>query len=61
MLSAKFGPTGPDGIYAGLSIAEPKFLLGLITGGSIIFWFAGASMQAVTTGAYQAVDSSRRT
>ncbi len=56
MLSAKFGTTGPDGIYAGLSILNPKFLLGLITGGSIIFWFAGASMQAVTTGAYQAVD-----
>ncbi len=56
MLSAKFGTVGPDGIYAGLSILNPKFLLGLITGGAIIFWFAGASMQAVTTGAYQAVD-----
>ncbi len=56
MLSAKYGTAGPDGIYAGLSILNPKFLLGLITGGAIIFWFAGASMQAVTTGAYQAVD-----
>ena len=56
MLAAKFGTVGPDGIYAGLSILNPKFLLGLITGGAIIFWFAGASMQAVTTGAYQAVD-----
>ena len=56
MLAAKFGTVGPDGIYAGLSILNPKFLLGLITGGAVIFWFAGASMQAVTTGAYQAVD-----
>ncbi len=56
MLSAKFGTEGVNGIYAGLSIMNPKFLLGLITGGAIIFWFAGASMQAVTTGAYQAVD-----
>ena len=56
MLAAKFGTAGPQGIYEGLSILNPKFLLGLITGGAIIFWFAGASMQAVTTGAYQAVD-----
>jgi K(+)-stimulated pyrophosphate-energized sodium pump len=39
-----------------LSILHPPFLLGLITGGSIIFWFTGASMQAVTTGAYRAVE-----
>ena len=56
MLAAKFGTVGPQGIYEGLSILNPKFLLGLITGGATIFWFAGASMQAVTTGAYQAVD-----
>jgi len=53
MLSAKFGAPA---VTEGLSILNPKFLLGLITGGAIIFWFAGASMQAVTTGAYQAVD-----
>jgi len=47
---------GPEGIYEGLSIMNPLFLLGLITGGAIIYWFSGASMQAVTTGAYQAVD-----
>ncbi|HTV01568.1 MAG TPA: sodium-translocating pyrophosphatase [Luteitalea sp.] len=39
-----------------LSILHPPFLLGLITGGSIIYWFTGASMQAVTTGAYRAVE-----
>ena len=32
------------------------FVLGLITGGSIIYWFTGASIQAVTTGAYRAVE-----
>ncbi len=39
-----------------LSILYPPFLLGLITGGSVIFWFTGASIQAVTTGAYRAVE-----
>jgi K(+)-stimulated pyrophosphate-energized sodium pump len=39
-----------------LSILHPPFLLGLITGGSIIYWFTGASIQAVTTGAYRAVE-----
>jgi K(+)-stimulated pyrophosphate-energized sodium pump len=38
-----------------LSILHPPFLLGLITGGAVIYWFTGASMQAVTTGAYRAV------
>ena len=39
-----------------LSLLHPPFLLGLITGGSIIYWFTGASIQAVTTGAYRAVE-----
>jgi K(+)-stimulated pyrophosphate-energized sodium pump len=39
-----------------LSILHSPFLLGLITGGSMIYWFTGASMQAVTTGAYRAVE-----
>ena len=39
-----------------LSIIYPPFLLGLITGGAIIYWFTGASIQAVTTGAYRAVE-----
>jgi K(+)-stimulated pyrophosphate-energized sodium pump len=39
-----------------LSILHPPFLLGLITGGSVIYWFTGASAQAVTTGAYRAVE-----
>ena len=56
MLKIKYGTVGPEGIYEGLSIMNPLFLLGLITGGAIIFWFAGASMQAVSTGAYRAVE-----
>ena len=39
-----------------LNILHPPFLLGLITGGAIIYWFTGASAQAVTTGAYRAVE-----
>ena len=39
-----------------LSILHPPFLLGLITGGAVIYWFTGASAQAVTTGAYRAVE-----
>jgi K(+)-stimulated pyrophosphate-energized sodium pump len=39
-----------------LSLLHPPFLLGLITGGAVIYWFTGASMQAVTTGAYRAVE-----
>ena len=35
---------------------HPPFLLGLITGGAMIYWFTGASTQAVTTGAYRAVE-----
>jgi K(+)-stimulated pyrophosphate-energized sodium pump len=39
-----------------LSILHPPFLLGLIAGGGMIYWFTGASTQAVTTGAYRAVE-----
>lgn len=39
-----------------LDLLDPRVLLGLISGGSVIFWFSGASMQAVTTGAYRAVE-----
>ncbi|HYS82731.1 MAG TPA: sodium-translocating pyrophosphatase [Anaeromyxobacteraceae bacterium] len=39
-----------------LSIMNPLFLLGLIMGGSVIYWFTGASTQAVSTGAYRAVE-----
>src|SRR5687767_1014270 len=39
-----------------LGLTDAPVLLGLICGGSVIFWFSGASMQAVVTGAYRAVD-----
>jgi K(+)-stimulated pyrophosphate-energized sodium pump len=39
-----------------LSLMHAPFLLGLVTGGAMIYWFSGASMQAVSTGAYRAVE-----
>ena len=39
-----------------LSLLHPPFLLGMITGGAMIYWFTGAATQAVTTGAYRAVE-----
>ena len=41
---------------ANLSLLHAPFVLGLISGGAIIYWFTGASTQAVTTGAYRAVE-----
>ncbi len=43
-----------------LNLLNPYTLLGFITGGAVIFWFSGASMQAVTTGAYSAVEFIRK-
>jgi K(+)-stimulated pyrophosphate-energized sodium pump len=45
----------PD-MLGNLSLLHAPFLLGLITGGAVIYWFTGASTQAVTTGAYRAVE-----
>ena len=45
---------------ASLSLLHAPFLLGLITGGAMIYWFTGASTQAVTTGAYRAVEFIKR-
>jgi K(+)-stimulated pyrophosphate-energized sodium pump len=45
----------PD-LVGNLSILHPPFLLGLIMGGAVIYWFTGASTQAVATGAYRAVE-----
>jgi K(+)-stimulated pyrophosphate-energized sodium pump len=49
----------PD-LVANLSVLHPEFLLGLITGGAVIYWFTGASTQAVSTGAYRAVEFIKR-
>jgi K(+)-stimulated pyrophosphate-energized sodium pump len=43
-----------------LTLLHPPFLLGLIAGGAMIYWFTGASTQAVTTGAYRAVEFIKR-
>ncbi len=43
-----------------LSLTDAPVLLGFICGGAVVFWFCGASMQAVTTGAYRAVDYIKR-
>jgi K(+)-stimulated pyrophosphate-energized sodium pump len=43
-----------------LSMLHPPFLLGLIMGGAVIYWFTGASTQAVSTGAYRAVEFIKR-
>jgi K(+)-stimulated pyrophosphate-energized sodium pump len=43
-----------------LSLLHAPFLLGLITGGAMIYWFTGASTQAVSTGAYRAVEFIKR-
>ena len=61
LLNSKFGEVialipGQMPVQQGLSIINPLFLLGLITGGAIIFWFSGAACQAVATGAYRAVE-----
>jgi K(+)-stimulated pyrophosphate-energized sodium pump len=48
-----------DGLTTGLenlSLLHAPLLLGLISGGAVIYWFTGASIQAVTTGAYRAVE-----
>jgi len=43
-----------------LSLMHPPFLLGLIAGGAVIYWFTGAAIQAVSTGAYRAVEFIKR-
>jgi K(+)-stimulated pyrophosphate-energized sodium pump len=49
------GLTDTEGVSK-LSLLYAPFFLGLITGGAMIYWFTGASTQAVTTGAYRAVE-----
>jgi K(+)-stimulated pyrophosphate-energized sodium pump len=44
------------GVAGHFSILQPEFLLGLLLGGAVIYWFSGASTQAVSTGAYRAVE-----
>ena len=63
LINVKAGPTPtPEvlreaitSVIAALSVVQPEILLGLLMGGSVIYWFTGASIQAVVTGAYRAV------
>ncbi len=50
LLEKSFG-----GVVAKLSLVQPEIMMGLLFGGSVIYWFTGASTQAVVTGAYRAV------
>jgi K(+)-stimulated pyrophosphate-energized sodium pump len=50
MLNAEFGD-----IVSKLSLVQPQIVLGFLMGGAVIYWFTGASTQAVVTGAYRAV------
>jgi K(+)-stimulated pyrophosphate-energized sodium pump len=50
LLENKFG-----NVAAHLSLVQPEVILGLLSGGAVIYWFTGASTQAVVTGAYRAV------
>jgi K(+)-stimulated pyrophosphate-energized sodium pump len=56
MLKGQFGWSD----LSNLSIVDARIILGLLMGGAVIYWFAGASRQAVTTGAYRAVDYIKR-
>ncbi|MGD0497366.1 MAG: sodium-translocating pyrophosphatase [Bryobacteraceae bacterium] len=49
-----------DQYMKNISLMHAPFLLGLIAGGAVIYWFTGASAQAVTTGAYRAVEFIKR-
>ncbi len=45
----------PGGVIGQLSIVRPEIILGFLMGGAVIYWFTGASTQAVVTGSYRAV------
>jgi len=53
VLSGVAGPFKP--VVEALSIVQPEIILGLLMGGAVVYWFTGASTQAVVTGAYRAV------
>ena len=56
MLQAHFKAIDPAfNVLEKLSLVHPEALMGLLMGGAVIYWFTGASTQAVVTGAYRAV------
>jgi len=56
IMALKGTAASPEAFLSSMSLLNPNFLLGLILGGSVIYWFSGASTQAVATGAYRAVE-----
>jgi len=60
IMALKANPAYQVGFEGRLSLLNPAFLLGLIVGGAVIYWFTGASTQAVSTGAYRAVEFIKR-
>ena len=60
MLQQHFSTDPAWASFAILRIVEPRIILGLMMGGAVVYWFCGASRQAVTTGAYRAVDYIKR-
>ncbi|HBL16402.1 MAG: sodium-translocating pyrophosphatase [Elusimicrobia bacterium GWA2_69_24] len=52
LLQKHFGWTD----FSSLSIMQPKVIMGLLAGGAVVHWFCGAALQAVTTGAFRAVE-----
>ncbi len=56
MMLSKNPVYGGENLLRELSLLAPQNLLGFIAGGAVVYWFCGASMQAVTTGAYRAVE-----
>jgi K(+)-stimulated pyrophosphate-energized sodium pump len=56
MLQGHYSKTNPDfNVLEKLSLVHPEALMGLLMGGAVIYWFTGASIQAVVTGSYRAV------
>ena len=66
VLLARAGSSGPitqdqlNAVAGNFSLLNPYFLLGLISGGAMIYWFTGAATQAVSTGAFRAVEFIKR-
>jgi K(+)-stimulated pyrophosphate-energized sodium pump len=56
IMALKGTAASQEAFLSSMSLLNPNFLLGLILGGSVIYWFSGASTQAVATGAYRAVE-----
>jgi len=61
LILEKLHALNPELGILGLNLTNAPVILGLICGGAVIFWFSGAATQAVTTGAYEAVEFIKRT